>query len=245
MLDNPAYIINFPTKRHWRGKSRIEDIEAGLEALSWRRSASAASGRSPFRRSAAASAGSTGASPPAYRGGAGAACRDVERRRLRAARARPNRSEAIQRGARHDGRPRGACRADAPVPGWPHGSVRDAAGSPQADVLHAGGRGAVAAAVCQGALRPYAENLRHVLREIEGYFVSGYADGGDAPDKQLEARAGRRGGCRHFSSDHPDTRAPLRPGCRLVEGFETPFGLELLSTVHWVATHEVRYAWTR
>ena len=23
----PKYIINFPTKRHWRGKSRIEDIE--------------------------------------------------------------------------------------------------------------------------------------------------------------------------------------------------------------------------
>ena len=30
---NPRYIINFPTKRHWRGKSRMEDIEAGLEAL--------------------------------------------------------------------------------------------------------------------------------------------------------------------------------------------------------------------
>ncbi len=30
-LTNPRYIINFPTKRHWRGKSRIEDIEAGLE----------------------------------------------------------------------------------------------------------------------------------------------------------------------------------------------------------------------
>ena len=29
----PNYIINFPTKRHWRGKSRIEDIEAGLTAL--------------------------------------------------------------------------------------------------------------------------------------------------------------------------------------------------------------------
>ncbi len=25
---------------------------------------------------------------------------------------------------------------------------------------------------------------------------------------------------------------------RLVEGFETPFGLELLATVHWVATRE-------
>jgi len=32
-LTNPRFIINFPTKRHWRGKSRIEDIEAGLQAL--------------------------------------------------------------------------------------------------------------------------------------------------------------------------------------------------------------------
>ena len=32
-LSNPRYIINFPTKRHWRGKSRIEDIDAGLHAL--------------------------------------------------------------------------------------------------------------------------------------------------------------------------------------------------------------------
>ena len=32
-LTNPKYIINFPTKRHWRGNSRIEDIEAGLKAL--------------------------------------------------------------------------------------------------------------------------------------------------------------------------------------------------------------------
>lgn len=29
----PRYIINFPTKRHWRSPSRIEDIEAGLAAL--------------------------------------------------------------------------------------------------------------------------------------------------------------------------------------------------------------------
>lgn len=32
-LLNPRYIINFPTKRHWRGKSRMEDIESGLLAL--------------------------------------------------------------------------------------------------------------------------------------------------------------------------------------------------------------------
>lgn len=32
-LNGPKYIINFPTKRHWRGKSRMEDIESGLTAL--------------------------------------------------------------------------------------------------------------------------------------------------------------------------------------------------------------------
>jgi O-acetyl-ADP-ribose deacetylase (regulator of RNase III) len=30
---NPRYVINFPTKRHWRAKSRMADIEAGLVAL--------------------------------------------------------------------------------------------------------------------------------------------------------------------------------------------------------------------
>lgn len=32
-LTTPRYIVNFPTKRHWRGNSRIEDIESGLFAL--------------------------------------------------------------------------------------------------------------------------------------------------------------------------------------------------------------------
>jgi O-acetyl-ADP-ribose deacetylase (regulator of RNase III) len=29
----PRFIINFPTKRHWRSKSQMEDIESGLTAL--------------------------------------------------------------------------------------------------------------------------------------------------------------------------------------------------------------------
>src|SRR5574337_2036708 len=32
-LTNPRYIVNFPTKRHWKGKSRLADIESGLQAL--------------------------------------------------------------------------------------------------------------------------------------------------------------------------------------------------------------------
>ncbi|MCO5761728.1 MAG: macro domain-containing protein, partial [Chromatiaceae bacterium] len=32
-LTNPRFIVNFPTKRHWRSPSRMEDIESGLKAL--------------------------------------------------------------------------------------------------------------------------------------------------------------------------------------------------------------------
>lgn len=48
-LDGPRWIINFPTKRHWRHPSRIEWIEAGLETWS-KPSANSAFGRSRFRR---------------------------------------------------------------------------------------------------------------------------------------------------------------------------------------------------
>ena len=46
-LTNPRYIINFPTKRHWRGKSRMEDIDSGLRR--WpRKSGRATSAQSRF-----------------------------------------------------------------------------------------------------------------------------------------------------------------------------------------------------
>ncbi len=32
-LEGPRLIINFPTKRHWRGRSRLADIESGLDDL--------------------------------------------------------------------------------------------------------------------------------------------------------------------------------------------------------------------
>ena len=33
--EGPRLIVNFPTKRHWRDRSRIEDVEAGLRGLVW------------------------------------------------------------------------------------------------------------------------------------------------------------------------------------------------------------------
>jgi hypothetical protein len=86
----------------------------------------------------------------------------------------------------------------------------------------------------QGPYGPYAENLRHVLTRIEGHLVSGYADGGDNPEKQLELVPGAVEEAEHFLRDHADTRARFDRVADLVAGFETPFGLELLATVHWV-----------
>jgi hypothetical protein len=41
-----------------------------------------------------------------------------------------------------------------------------------------------------------------------------------------------------FLSAHETTLERFERVVRLVEGFETPFGLELLATVHWVVTKE-------
>jgi hypothetical protein len=85
---------------------------------------------------------------------------------------------------------------------------------------------------------PYAENLRHVLRRIDGHFVSGYADGGDSPTKSIEPLPEAMVAAESYLAGLPETRARFERVSSLVEGFESVFGLELLATVHWVATRE-------
>ena len=89
----------------------------------------------------------------------------------------------------------------------------------------------------KAAYRPYAENLRHVLNAIEGHMVAGYADGGDEPDDQLQLVPGAVDDATAFLNAHSETRQRFDRVTSLVEGFESPFGLELLATVHWVMNH--------
>lgn len=49
-----------------------------------------------------------------------------------------------------------------------------------------------------GRYGPFAENLGHVLKVVEGHMVTGYADGGDAPEKQLELVPGAAGEAEKF-----------------------------------------------
>lgn len=238
-LTAPRYIINFPTKRHWRGKSRVEDIESGLSAL-------AETIREKTIRSIAV--------PPL---GSGLGGLDWERE------VRPRIERILSQLS--DVRilvfePQGAPASDTmqhrrEVPNMTAGRAA------LVELMHRYLGGLLDPFVTllevhklmyfmqeageplrlrykQAPYGPYAENLRHVLHAIEGHLIAGYDDGGDAPDKQLTLVPGAVEEAASFLGDHPPTRERFDRVSSLVEGFETPFGLELLSTVHWILRNE-------
>ncbi|MCX8519351.1 MAG: macro domain-containing protein [Methylophilaceae bacterium] len=85
---------------------------------------------------------------------------------------------------------------------------------------------------------PYTQALPHVLLKMEGHYIHGYGDGtGEAeivPDEQALIAADV------FLAHTQDRAFKLRIErvVSLIEGFETPFGMELLATVHWLNKKE-------
>jgi O-acetyl-ADP-ribose deacetylase (regulator of RNase III) len=237
-LTNPRFIINFPTKRHWRGKSRIEDISSGLEAL-------VAELRGRAIRSIAVS--------PLGAGLGGLDWQEVrplierELSNLPGVRVvvfEPQRTPVPAKLARRGkvpemtpGRAALVGLMDRYLAGLldPFVSLLEVhklmyfmqeAGEP------------LRLRLAKGPYGPYAENLRHVLSAIDGYYVTGYGVGGDAPDKVLELIPGAVEDARAALAERPASRDRFERVAQLVEGFESPFGLELLATVHWIATRE-------
>lgn len=237
-LTNPRFIVNFPTKRHWRGKSRIEDIESGLVAL-----------REEILRRGIKSI----AIPPLGSGLGGLDWQDVKPRIVSALASLQDVDIRVYE-------PKGAPEASAMVrrqeapkmtPGRAAlvvlmqryiGGLMD----PFVSLLEVhkllyflqeSGEG-LRLHYRKAHYGPYAENLTHLLRTVEGHFISGYADGGDRPDKLLEIVPGALADAETMLLEAEGTRRRFDTVGDLVEGFETPFGLELLATVHWVARHE-------
>lgn len=234
----PRFIINFPTKRHWRGKSRIEDIETGLADL-------VKVIRDRDIRSIAI---------PALGAGLGGleweAVRLLIERELAVL-------EDVQVLVYE---PKGAPSTDKmthvrEVPKMTAGRAalielmqRYLGGllDPFVTLLEAhklmyfmqeAGE-PLRLNYVKHHYGPYAENLRHVFKAVEGHFISGYADGGDAPDKPLSLVPGAVKEARSFLKQQDGSRHRFERVARLVEGFESPYGLELLATVHWVMTRE-------
>jgi len=236
-LIGPRYIINFPTKRHWRGKSRIEDIESGLADL---------------HREIQERGIKSIAIPPLGSGLGGLRWSDVKARIVAAlgtvdaavcvyepSGAPPARTMArtAEPPAMTPGRATLVALTHRYLAGLldPYVTLIEVqklmyfmqeAGEP----LQLNYR--------KHAHGPYADNLRHVLNRMEGYFVSGYADGGDHPNKQIELVPGAAKEAEELLVRHGETYARFERVGRLVDGFESPVGMELLATVHWLVQRE-------
>ena len=85
---------------------------------------------------------------------------------------------------------------------------------------------------------PYASNLRHVLDIMNNVYISGYDDREDNPEKEIELLDNAFSDAEQYLSNKPEIKKFIDKVSLLISGFETPFGMELLSTVHWVAKRE-------
>ena len=234
-LTNPKFIINFPTKRHWRGKSRIGDIDSGLKSL-------VEVIRDHGIRSIAI--------PPLGCGLGGLNWSDVRPRiestlrditDLRVIVYEPSGAPVTTKASDVPNMTPGRAALVALMHRYLGGQMDPFVTMLEVHKLmyfmqEAGEP--LRLKYVKATYGPYAENLRHVFKAIEGHLVSGYADGGDAPDKAIELVPGAVRDAQLFLKDSKETVDRFERVAQLVDGFETPLGLELLSTVHWVATRE-------
>jgi len=254
-FEQPHYVINFPTKDHWRGKSRMEYIETGLEALI-----------EEVRRLDIQSV----AVPPLGCGLGGLDWKEVRPRIEQAFEALPNVRVLLFE-------PQGA----PPATAMPKNRKAPQMTAGRA-LLLALMRRYLAAVMdssvtlleihklmyfmqesgqdlrlryTKGQYGPYAENLRHVLTHIEGYFIDGYGDAEDAPNKPIYLKKEAAVQAEEYLKASPEIYHRLGRVANLIEGFETAYGMELLATVHWVVHHEAAanfeevvqktYAWNK
>ncbi len=237
-LTGPHYIINFPTKRHWKSKSRLKDIEAGLQDL-------VKTVRELHLQSIAIpplGCGLGGLKWSAVRPrieSAFAVVPDVQVELFEPSGA-PDAAEMVKQ-------------SKTPVMTIGRAALLAlmrrylaAVMDPFVSLLEVhklmyflqeAGEG-LKLKYEKAAYGPYATNLRHVLTAIEGHFVVGYGDAEDNPDKPLEFKEEAVEAAEQFLATHPETLQRFDQVVNLIEGFETPLGMELLATVHWVAARE-------
>lgn len=231
LMMNPKYIINFPTKRHWKGKSKIEDIEVGLVALveeiRHRKIKSVAvpplgcgsggldwSHVRPLITSAFADMSNVRVVLFTPQGAPKAETMPVATKEASMTRARALFVKLIEK----------YC-----LPGYRLSLLEV---QKLAYFLQEAGE-QLRLKYVKHSYGPYADNLNHVLQRIEGHFIRGYGDRSKGAQIRLLPRAAKHADA--FLAGDADATKRLQRVSRLIEGFETPYGMELLATVHWVA----------
>jgi len=232
-LTNPRFIINFPTKRHWRGNSRIEDIEAGLDDLR----------RVIVERNIKSIAlpplgsGLGGLPWPAVKARIMEAFSDLDDVSITLFEPRAD-ADTMKRNRNKEAPKLTPIRAalvglmDRYVRGLTEPDITLLELHKLVYFLQVSGL-SMRLRFRKEHYGPYAENLRHALSDMEGYYIAGYGYGGDRPDKRLETVPGALDAAESVVASDERTAASFGRIEELVRGFETPLGLELLATTHW------------
>ena len=232
------YIVNFPTKRHWKGKSKMADVESGLKAL-------ATEIKERGIRSIAIpplGCGLGGLPWPAVRKAIEEALGDLEDVKIllyepAGAPLAKDMSNRTKRPNMTIGRA-----AILGLMSRYHETGFDYRLSlleiqKLAYFMQEAGQ-PLKLNYAKNYYGPYADNLRQVLSHIEGHFTTGYGDGKNAPSTPVSFVPEAAQEAENFLANHPETLERFNRVTELIQGFETPYGMELLSTVHWVCTHQ-------
>ncbi len=84
---------------------------------------------------------------------------------------------------------------------------------------------------------PYAHNLNKVLEVMEGRHIQGYGDT-HKPDVEIALLPGAEKAADRFLRKDPGAAKRFEQVADLMDGFETPYGMELLASIHWAAVHD-------
>lgn len=243
-IDNPRFILNFPTKQHWRSQSKIVDIATGLEDL---------------KRVISEYNISSVAVPPLGCGNGGLAWEDVRPLIESALGDLPDVDVFIYP-------PDGAPRPDAmPVRTKRPRMSRFGAAvllafkrymdlsmesglavEPKLSMLEAQkvayflqvGGWPLRLEFSQGHFGPYAAALDQYISSVEGHFIRGFGDGTGGAKATLTLDPESLDEAQQLLGADDDFRRALQRLENIVGGFEFPYGVELLSTVHYAASIE-------
>jgi O-acetyl-ADP-ribose deacetylase (regulator of RNase III) len=232
---NPRYIINFPTKRHWRGKSRYEDIESGLQAL-------VREVRQQKIRSIAIpplGSGLGGLLWGRVKGMIEAAFQDMPdvRVQLYEPKGSPN-AKDMPVGTAKPRMTVGRALLIKLMKQYARLAYRLTLLEIQklAYFLQESGMDLKLRYV-KHLCGPYAHSLNKVLEILEGHHIRGYGDT-QKPDVEISLLPDAEKAADHFLRKDPRAAGHLQRVADLVDGFETPYGMELLASVHWAAVHD-------
>ncbi len=85
---------------------------------------------------------------------------------------------------------------------------------------------------------PYSDTLRHALNTMEGHFIRGLGDG--VVEAEIEPTEDALAEAEAFIAEkrHSELAGQVDRVGRLIDGYQSSYGMELLASVHWVAVHE-------